>query len=98
MSKGLHSVILAPLITEKATLVNEGGNKVIFRVRRDASKYVIKNAVEAFFKVKVSKVHTIQYLGKQRRVGRTIGHRPAWKKAYVTLAPGHRIDFFEGIS
>lgn len=96
MSGDIYSVIIAPLITEKATLVNQTGNQVVFRVRPDATKFTIKNAVEALFKVKVKKVHTIQYLGKERRVGKSRGRRPKWKKAYVTLAPGSHIDFFEG--
>ena len=96
MSRDVYSVITAPLITEKATLVNETGNQVVFRVRPDANKFSIKNAVETLFKVKVTRVHTVQYLGKERRVGKSRGRRPAWKKAYVTLAAGSRIDFFEG--
>ncbi|MBM4255129.1 MAG: 50S ribosomal protein L23 [Deltaproteobacteria bacterium] len=96
MSKDLYSVLTAPLITEKSTLVNETGNQIIFRVRPEADKGTIKRAVETLFKVKVQKVHTIQYLGKQRRVGKSAGRRPAWKKAYVTLAEGNHIDFFEG--
>jgi len=96
MSRDVYSVITAPLITEKATLVNETGNQVVFRVRPDANKFSIKNAVETLFKVKVTRVHTVQYLGKERRVGKSRGKRPAWKKAYVTLAAGNRIDFFEG--
>lgn len=96
MSRDMYTVIAAPLITEKATLVNEAGNQVVFRVHPDANKYAIKNAVETLFKVRVTKVHTIQYMGKERRVGKTRGRKPAWKKAYVTLAPDDRIDFFEG--
>lgn len=96
MSRDMYSVLLAPLVTEKATLVNSAGNQVVFCVRPSANKYAIKNAVENLFKVKVTKVRTIQYLGKERRVGKSIGRRSAWKKAYVTLAEGDRIDFFEG--
>jgi len=96
MSRDIYSVLTAPLITEKATLVNEAGNQVIFRVRPEADKGMIKRAIETLFKVKVEKVRTIQYLGKQRRVGKSVGRRSAWKKAYVTLAEGNRIDFFEG--
>ncbi|MEA2624407.1 MAG: large subunit ribosomal protein [Candidatus Binatota bacterium] len=90
-------VLVAPLITEKGTLVNETGNQVLFRVRRDANKEEIRRAVESFFKVKVDKVRTVNLLGKFRRVGRSAGRRPNWKKAYVTLAEGHSIDFFEGV-
>jgi large subunit ribosomal protein L23 len=84
------------LITEKGTLVNEAGNQVIFRVRPDANKHEIKNAVETLFKVRVTQVRTMQYLGKERRVGKFTGRKPGWKKAYVTLAPDNRIDFFQG--
>jgi len=97
MSRDVYSVITAPLITEKATLVNETGHQVVFRVRPAANQFAIKNAVETLFKVKVTRVHTVQYLGKERRVGKSRGKRPAWKKAYVTLAAGSRIDFFEGV-
>ena len=90
-------VLLAPLITEKGTLVNELGNQVLFRVRKTANKEEIRKAVEAFFKVKVVKVRTVSLLGKSRRVGRSIGQRSDWKKAYVTLAAGQTIDFFEGV-
>ena len=95
--KDLHEVIAAPLITEKGTLVNEAGNQVVFKVRREATKHDIRRAIETFFKVRVIKVRTINYLGKMRRVGRSIGRRSAWKKAYVTLAEGQRIDFFDNV-
>jgi large subunit ribosomal protein L23 len=94
--KHYGAVIRSPLITEKGTLVNELGNQVLFRVAPDANKVEIRQAVEGFFKVKVLKVRTSRVLGKRRRVGRMAGQRPAWKKAYVTLAEGQRIDFFEG--
>jgi large subunit ribosomal protein L23 len=93
----IYDVITAPLITEKGTLVNEEGNQVVFRVRRDANKSEIRRAVETLFKVRVKKVRTTNFLGKPKRVGRNIGRKPAWKKAYVTLAEGQRIDFFETV-
>ena len=89
-------VVQGPIITEKGTLVNEQGNQVVFRVHPRANKVEIRQAVERLFKVKVDKVRTIRLLGKERRVGRHAGRRPDWKKAYVTLAEGNRIDFFEG--
>lgn len=89
-------IIESPLITEKGTLVGELGNQVLFRVRPTANKVEIAQAVESFFKVKVVRVRTVRVLGKKRRVGRVMGQRPTWKKAYVTLAEGQRIDFFEG--
>lgn len=96
MSVNKYTVIVSPLITEKATFANEVGNQVVFKVHPQANKIEIKNAVEQLFGVKVSQVRTMQYLGKKRRIGRSIGRRPAWKKAYVCLAEGDRIDFFEG--
>jgi len=89
-------VIKGPVITEKGTLVNELGNQVVFRVDPRANKVEIRQAVERLFKVKVEKVRTSRLLGKIRRVGRSVGKRSDWKKAYVTLAEGSRIDFFEG--
>jgi len=68
----------------------------VFRVHPHANKVEIRRAVEVLFKVKVEKVRTSRQLGKLRRVGRQLGRRPDWKKAYVTLAEGSRIDFFEG--
>jgi large subunit ribosomal protein L23 len=91
----VFDVVTSPLITEKGTMVGELGNQVVFRVRRDASKDQIRRAVESLFKVKVEKVRTLNLLGKTRRVGRHVGRRPDWKKAYVTLAEGQRIDFFD---
>ncbi len=89
-------VVKGPVVTEKGTLVNELGNQVVFRVDPRANKVEIRQAVEQLFKVKVEKVRTSRLLGKARRVGRHLGKRPDWKKAYVTLAEGSRIDFFEG--
>jgi len=92
-----YSVIEGPLVTEKGTLVNELGNQVVFQVRPEANKHAIKRAVERLFKVKVVRVRTSNVIGKMRRVGRSIGRRPNWKKAYVTLGAGQRIDFFEQV-
>ena len=89
-------VIKGPIITEKGTLVNELGNQVVFRVDGRANKVEIRQAVERLFKVKVDKVRTSRVLGKTRRVGRNLGRKSDWKKAYVTLAEGAHIDFFEG--
>ncbi len=94
--KHYSEIIRSPLITEKGTLVNEQANQVLFRVAPDANKVEIQKAVEQFFNVKVVKVRTVRVLGKTRRVGRSFGRRSDWKKAYVTLAEGQRIDFFEG--
>ena len=95
--RNVYDIVTSPLITEKGTLVSELGNQVLFRVRRDANKDDIRRAGETLFKVKVERVRTLNLLGKTRRVGKHAGRRPAWKKAYVTLAEGQRIDFFENV-
>ena len=90
-----HEIIIRPLITEKNTLLMEY-NKYSFEVLRNASKPQIKYAVETIFNVSVTKVHTMNVRGKMRRRGREFGYTKDWKKAIVTLAPGDRIDLFEG--
>ena len=94
--RGTHDVIQSPLISEKGSLLAESTQQVLFKVRPDANKIEVKNAVETLFKVKVVKVRMARYLGKIRRVGRNTGRRPQWKKAYVTLGEGDKIDFFGG--
>jgi large subunit ribosomal protein L23 len=81
--KGPHDVIKAPLISEKGTLLTETANQVLFKVRPDANKIEVKQAVETIFKVKVVQVRMARYLGKMRRIGRSMGRRSEWKKAYV---------------
>lgn len=68
-----------------------------FRVADGASKHAIKEAVEAIFKVKVDEVRVINYRGKQVRRGRTVGRKPDWRKAYVTLKPGQNVDYADSI-
>ena len=94
--KGPHDIIEAPLISEKGSLLAETTNQVLFKVRPDANKIEVRKAVEVLFKVKVEKVRLARYLGKIRRVGRSMGRRSQWKKAYVTLKEGDKIDFFGG--
>ncbi|MGH9749170.1 MAG: 50S ribosomal protein L23 [Candidatus Polarisedimenticolia bacterium] len=91
-----HAIIVAPLITEKSTILKEKGNVLAFRVDRRANKIEIRRAVETLFKVKVAAVRTQNVGGKEKRVGRFTGRRPDWKKAYVTLKPGEKsIEYFE---
>jgi len=92
-----YDLIRSPLITEKGTMVSEKSNQVVIKVRPEATKGAIRDAVEQLFKVTVLKVRTINLTGKTRRVGRTAGKRPDWKKAYVTLKEGDRIEIFEGV-
>jgi large subunit ribosomal protein L23 len=92
--RGPQEIIKAPVISEKGSLLAETVQQVLFKVRPDANKIEVKKAVESLFKVKVVKVRMARYLGKVRRVGRNTGRRPEWKKAYVTLREGDKIDFF----
>ena len=91
-----YDTILAPVITEKATLLSEQ-NKVVFRVADDASKDEIAAAVEELFKVKVTKVNTLVTKGKTKRFRGIIGRRSDVKKAIVTLAEGQSIDIPTGL-
>lgn len=90
-------VLLRPLITEKNNLVRDGGNEYVFEVHNDANKPSIKAAVEELFAVEVEDVRTLITRGKNRRVGRHSGRKPNRKKAFVRLAEGQSIDFFEGV-
>lgn len=89
----LLQVLLAPHVSEKATMIAEKHNQVVFKVRRDANKLEIKKAVEELFKVEVESVNTTLTKGKNRRFGGTIGRRQDFKKAYVSLKAGSDIDF-----
>jgi large subunit ribosomal protein L23 len=92
----LHRVIKKPHITEKGNLLKEMHNQICLEVDRHANKVEIRRAVEALFKTKVLEIKTQNIRGKTRRMGRTQGKKPDWKKAVVKLAPGQSIDFFEG--
>jgi large subunit ribosomal protein L23 len=91
-----YDVILAPVITEKATLLSEQ-NKVVFRVAQDSTKDEIAAAVEELFKVKVTKVNTLNVKGKTKRFRGRVGRRSDVKKAIVTLAEGQSIDISTGL-
>ena len=92
-----HKIIRRPLITEKSTIQKEMNNQLAFEVDRRANKIEIKKAVESIFKVQVEDVRTQNYQGKIKRLGRYSGRRRHWKKAIVTLKPGQKIEFFEGV-
>lgn len=93
----LYKVIKRPLITEKANLHKELSNQIALEVDRRANKVEIRRAVETLLKTEVLEVKTMNVQGKTRRVGRNTGRRPNWKKAIVRLAPGKRVEFFEGV-
>ncbi|MEK7666085.1 MAG: 50S ribosomal protein L23 [Pseudomonadota bacterium] len=93
MNAELYQVILAPHVSEKSTRVAEKNSQIVFRVRRDASKPVIKQAVEKMFNVQVESVTVTNVKGKVKKFGKTPGRRQDWKKAYVRLKPGQDINF-----
>ena len=93
----LDQVILRPVLTEKSTIEREERNRVTFAVSPAANKHEIQSAVEQLFSVEVVEVRTMRMHRKTRRVGKTAGRKPEWKKAIVKLAEGQAIEFFEGV-
>lgn len=90
-------IVLRPLLTEKAGLLQETKNQVVFEVHPEANRQEIRREVERIFpKVKVTGVATVNVRGKVKRVGRSQGKRSNWKKAIVTLREGDHIDLLEG--
>lgn len=94
----LMQVLLAPLVSEKATMLAEKGNQVVFVVTPDATKPEIKAAVEMLFKVRVTAVQVANAKGKKKRFGRSMGRRSDVRKAFVCLMPGQEINFAEGVA
>jgi large subunit ribosomal protein L23 len=88
----LLQVILAPIVSEKSTMLADKHRQMAFRVSKDATKPEIKSAVEMLFNVTVEDVSTVNIKGKVKRFGRAIGRRNDWKKAYVSLMKGQEID------
>ena len=89
----LLTVIKGPHVSEKTSIAAELHNQVVFKVRTDATKQEIRQAVELLFEVSVDEVQVINCRGKIKRFGKDYGRRQNWKKAYVTLAEGQNIDF-----
>ncbi len=89
----LMMVIIGPHVSEKSTALADASNQVVFKVRPDATKREIKEAVEVLFEVKVGNVTVTNVQGKVKRHGQSKGRQAAWKKAYVRLVPGDNIDF-----
>jgi len=89
----LAQILVAPIVSEKATMAAEKHNQVLFKVLRDATKPEIKAAVELMFKVSVDSVQTVQHKGKAKRFGKSTGRRDHIKKAYVCLAEGQELNF-----
>ena len=88
----LMQLLIAPIVSEKATMVAEQSNVVTFKVLQDATKPEIKAAVEMMFKVEVQGVSVVNTKGKTKRFGRSIGRRDNVRKAYVTLKPGQELN------
>jgi len=92
-----YDIIKRPLITEKTSIQKEMANQHSFEVDPRVNRVEIQRAIEKIFKVKVASVKTMNVKGKKKQRGRIAGKRKDWKKAIVTLMPGERIDFFEGV-
>jgi large subunit ribosomal protein L23 len=88
----LMAVLVAPIVSEKATMVAEKSNAVVFKVLRDATKPEIKAAVELMFKVQVRGVSVLNQKGKTKKFGKSIGRRDHVRKAFVTLMPGQELN------
>jgi large subunit ribosomal protein L23 len=92
----LHRTIVRPLITEKTSAAYQDRSEYVFEVHPDATKPQIRSAIEQLFGVKVTGVWTMNVRGKEKRMGKTVGRRPSWKKAIVKLREGDTIEIFEG--
>jgi large subunit ribosomal protein L23 len=95
MKLDLHAVLIQPLLTEKITAMRETNNTVSFLVHPDANRLQIKQAVETLLKVKVERVNVLNVLGKIKRLGRFSGKRSDWKKAFVKLKAGEKLELYE---
>lgn len=92
----LAQILVAPIVSEKSTMISDKHNQVLFQVLRDATKREIKAAVELMFKVEVESVQTVLQKGKVKRFGRSVGRRDHVKKAYVCLRAGQDLNIAGG--
>jgi large subunit ribosomal protein L23 len=92
-----YDIIRGPLLTEKTDVQKKSNNQVTVKVDRKANRVEIKDAVEKSFNTRVKKIRTMHVKGKIKQRGRIIGKKKDWKKAVITLMPGHTIEFFEGV-
>lgn len=95
MKLDLHRVLIQPLLTEKVTAMRENNNIVSFLVHPDANRLQVKQAVEMLLKVKVDRVNVMNVQGKVKRLGRFSGKRSDWKKAFVKLKQGEKLELYE---
>ncbi len=91
-------VLIRPVVTEKTTALKDEANQVVFQVAGSANKIEVKKAVEEAFQVRVLSVNVVRNKPRARkRFGRSMGTVPGYKKAYIQIAPGDKIDYFEGV-
>jgi large subunit ribosomal protein L23 len=93
----LYRVLIAPVVSEKSTMIADKHNQVAFKVVQDATRQEVKAAVELLFKVQVDKVQILNRRGKEKKFGRTPGRRSNLRKAYVCLKPGQEINFADEV-
>jgi len=93
----IEQVLIKPLLTEKSSIVTENANRYVFKVQPKANKYQIKDAVEKMFDVKVVNVKTAVLPGKVKKAGKGYNKTSNWKKAYVQIAEGQKLELFKGI-
>ena len=93
----IEEVLIKPLLTEKSSIVTESTNRYVFKVQKRASKYQIREAIEKMFNVKVVNVRTSVTAGKVKRAGKVLKKTATWKKAYVKVADGQKLELFKGI-
>lgn len=93
----IEQVLIKPLLTEKSSIVTENTNRYVFKVQTKANKYQVKDAVEKMFDVKVVNVRTAVLPGKVKRSGKGHSKTSSWKKAYVQIAEGQKLELFKGI-
>ena len=97
MKDRIHSVLVAPYVSEKSTMIAQKDKQIIFTVLKDATKLEIKKAIEALFNVKVATVNCLIQKGKQKTFGKIQGRRKDFKKAYITLEKGQDFDLASSV-
>lgn len=93
----IEQVLIKPLLTEKSSIETESTNRYVFKVQRKSNKYQIREAVEKMFDVKVTNVKTAVLPGKVKRSGKGVKKTSSWKKAYVQIQEGQKLELFKGI-
>ncbi len=97
MEKSFDKIIIRPVVSEKSTALKDKNNVYCFEVHRDAGKHDIKNVINKVFEVNVRKVNVVNVKGKKKKKRFKEGRTKSWKKAYVKLKEGEKIDIFEGV-